>query len=315
MKAVFLGRRDWANTSNAIARAINRAGGMLTARAVTLLPHPFGYPEDVVIERDGETNAREALDGADWVIQSGDGAYSVFDRLMRQLGVDRRKVRLATRHSGSRYRNDPALCDRLDREWGFERRFMACDLYRFVLDDPRARVFLNPPLNRATAIRPVPGAVRICHTPSNREIKGTDVILEAIQSLRNHGLPFDFEMIEKVGYSECARRRSTCHILVDQFFPPVGGFGAAATEALSDGLAVVSHCGHVVPDVEKWLPLPPIVRVETPADLRRAIRALIEEPERLRDARVRSLAWARRVLSPEFTHDYWLRHLSFEGAP
>jgi hypothetical protein len=38
----------------------------------------------------------------------------------------------------------------------------------------------------------------IMHSPSNREIKGTKYILEAIQKLRDEGLKFQFELIENL---------------------------------------------------------------------------------------------------------------------
>jgi hypothetical protein len=314
MKLVFLGENDWANTCNRIARAINRCGGEMTARVVTAKVHKFGYPEDVVIARDGDEPARAALAGADWIISSGDGKYEVFRELMARLADGRGRPRLATRHAGTAFRTNPDHFNRLDREWGFERRFMACDLYRFVTDDPSARVFVQPQEDIAAGLPGLVGPVRICHAPSRRAAKGTDGILATLRE----GLPgapyTEFDLIEGVGFSECNARMRRCHVLVDQIEPSIGGFGAAAMEGLAAGLAVYGHIGNVSPLVERWLPLPPIIHVESPQQLVEGLRGMIQDHEALAAVRANGLAWAAQYLSPEFTYRYWWQSLG-ESQP
>ena len=241
MKIVFLGENDWANTCNQITCAINRHGGEMRARAVTVRPHKFGYSEDVVIERDGEDAAREAVRGADWIISSGDGKYDVLQSLMARLGLQPGRTRLATRHAGTAYRSRPYEYNRLDAEWGFERRFMACDLYRFVVDDPRARVFIQPQATIAKHVADLSSPLRLSHTPSRRASKGTDVILPILAELTAHRPEIEFDLVENVSFEECYRRRNRCHVLIDQLQSDVGGFGGSAMEALANGLAVVSY--------------------------------------------------------------------------
>jgi glycosyltransferase involved in cell wall biosynthesis len=309
MKIVFLGENDWANTSNRIARTINSLGCAMQARAVTVIPHKFGYPEDVVIARDGEDVAREAVRDADWIISSGDGKYDILKDLIARLGLRNRTFRLGTQHFGTAYRTNPKEYDRLDFEWGFERRFFACDLYRFAFNDPRARVFIQPQetiLERLPVFIP---PVRFCHSPSRRTTKGTEAILSLFAGMQSEGHHVLFELIENVNFAECNERMKRNHVLVDQLDSNIGGFGSAAMEALASGLAVVSYYGKVVREVERWLPLPPIVNVDSESKLQEEVLRIINDEDYLAQIRSSGLAWAQQYLNPKFTYEYWYRCL------
>jgi hypothetical protein len=309
MKIVFLGENDWANTSNRIARAINSYNGALYARVITVNPHIFGYPEDVVIARDGEDAAREAARDADWIISSGDGKYEILKDLIARVGPRDRAFRLGTRHAGTAYRTNPREYDRLDSEWGFERRFMACDLYRFVVNDPRARVFIQPQEHIAERLPIFNPPPRFCHSPSLRAAKGTASILSVFAGMESTGSHVSLDLIENVSFAECNERMRHSHVLVDQLEFNIGAFGAAAMEALAAGLAVVSYYGNVVQDIERWFPLPPIVNVDSEWRLRETLLRIIHDEEYLAQLRIRSLAWAQQYLAPEFTYTYWCRCL------
>ncbi len=307
MKVVFLGGNDWGNTSNRICRAINRAGGSLNARCITQNLHPLGYEEDVVIGDDGAglDHARDAIMGADWVVSAGDGHYDAFDRLLTLLDVDRGAVRLGTRHAGTRYRRHQKRLDAEDREWGFECRLFAPDLYRFAVDDPTARPFVQP---QDTTLDNVPGVddvLRICHTPRAREIKGTELILRGLKPWLKSSRAAIVDLVENVAFETCRERRNRCHVFVDQINPTVGGYGASAQEAMSAGLAVLADVSNVVAEVERWFPRPPIIHVQSVRDLRRELKRLIKDPEALASLRASSLEWAKAHLSSRFAGQYY----------
>ena len=87
--------------------------------------------------------------------------------------------------------------------------------------------------------------------------------------------------------------------------PAVGGVGASAMEALAAGLVVLADVSRVDPAAARWIPDPPIVDVRSARDLTRALTKLVRDRDHLEHERGRSLAWARRYLTPQFTHDYY----------
>ena len=58
---VLLGRADWAGSCYSVSRAINQTGRM-ECRHVSLYPHIFGFPADIVIPICNVPNARKATD-------------------------------------------------------------------------------------------------------------------------------------------------------------------------------------------------------------------------------------------------------------
>jgi hypothetical protein len=329
---VFLGMHDWANTCNRISRSINKADGDMHARVVTLYRHPFAYPEQDLhlFDSDGRDSrigmdeptyyqwfqdrwdeARDILDVADWICLSGDGSYPRVAGFLKLFGImmGDKRFRWARRHPALMFRNNFEYYQKCDREVGMECRFVPADLYRYVKDDPRVRVFAQAQDTFADAPREARGALRVCHTPSNREKKGTAEILAAMTHYdtdRN----VDFHLWEGLSFDECYARGNTCDVYIDQHCPHVGGYGGAAMEALANGLAVVSNFSHVIPEVWEMIPCPPILPVRDTHDINRWITQLSADRAFLDETKQTSLAWARRYLAPEFTYAYWKEALS-----
>ncbi len=46
------------------------------------------------------------------------------------------------------------------------------------------------------------GRVKVVHAPTNRELKGTDLILKAVEEAKAQGVDFDFELVEGVTHEE-----------------------------------------------------------------------------------------------------------------
>nr|NHJ86690.1 hypothetical protein [Asgard group archaeon] len=58
--------------------------------------------------------------------------------------------------------------------------------------------------------------IRVCHTPTNQLIKGTNFLLEAMEQLKNEDYKVELDLIEKIPKEECLKRKAKCHILFDQ---------------------------------------------------------------------------------------------------
>lgn len=87
----------------------------------------------------------------------------------------------------------------------------------------------------ADATRPL----LISHAPSNRIIKGTAKIIEAVERLKNEGISIDIDLIENVTNAETIRRIASSDLFVDQL--GIGWYGLAAVEAMSLGKPVLCY--------------------------------------------------------------------------
>lgn len=297
MHILFAGAADWANVSNRVARSINAVAGEQMARVLTLNgPHPFGYEEDR-LSRD------EAMDLAartDWLISTGDGSYDHLLLTLQGLPFPD-SLRLATAHVGSAYRNAPGDFDTSDDLFDFKIRFMGGDLFRFAADDPRAVPYFAPPHAIPDSIIALEGAPRISHSPSSREKKGTDTVLEVLKGV-------DLEILENLPFDECAQRRAQTHIFVDQL-NDLGGYGAAAAEAMAAGCATLGSTANIHPKVWDFYPRPPIVEV-TKDSLRATVERLLNDHAELEGIRHASREWALQNAAPEAVGRYWLDRLS-----
>jgi len=81
-----------------------------------------------------------------------------------------------------------------------------------------------------------PGPVRIAHAPTNRRIKGTRAVVEAVERL---GESAELILIENLAHGEAMRRCAEADILVDQL--RVGWYGGLAVECMARGIPVVAY--------------------------------------------------------------------------
>ncbi len=78
----------------------------------------------------------------------------------------------------------------------------------------------------------------IAHAPSNRLVKGTDFILNALDKLKNEGVEFELRLIENVPYRQALKMYADSDILIGELFIPTGG--KLDREALTAGKVVLS---------------------------------------------------------------------------
>jgi len=83
----------------------------------------------------------------------------------------------------------------------------------------------------------------IIHAPSNRSIKGTKYILDAINRIQNiDKIEITFRLVENIAHSEALLMYESADIVIDQLLLP--GTGKLATEALAMGKVVLSNMSY-----------------------------------------------------------------------
>lgn len=145
-------------------------------------------------------------------------------------------------------------------------------------------------LDELSAYRPyhvrAPGdPIRIAHAPTNRGVKSTARILEAVRNLVHNGHNIVFDLIERSPWTECLRRKALADIYVDQLLL---GYGNNALEAWGMGIPVVAGISDRAAReamLDRWGALP--FREASDMDLEAQLAELIVDAEyRLHWARI-----------------------------
>lgn len=81
--------------------------------------------------------------------------------------------------------------------------------------------------------------LRIGHAPTNQAIKGTDLIVDAMESLKKEGYQFEFVLVEGLSNEEAKEVYKTMDLVIDQLF--AGWYGGLAVEVMALGKPVVAY--------------------------------------------------------------------------
>lgn len=95
-----------------------------------------------------------------------------------------------------------------------------------------------------------PYTFRVAHSPTRREIKGTDVFLAVVEGLRAEGHRIEAVLIEELSHGEAIRLKQTCHATFDSFWLGMQGSGL---EAACMGQLVIAGDSSVKAENERIL--------------------------------------------------------------
>ena len=140
---------------------------------------------------------------------------------------------------------------------------------------PYSHVFLDDwkPLFTQCEDRPL----RIVHAPSNRKVKGSQLIIEALEALRGQGFEFELLLVEGMSNAEARKVYESADVLVDQLF--AGWYGGLAVELMALGKPVLVYIrdedlGFIPAQMKADLPFLQI----TPTTVEQALRDLLLMP-------------------------------------
>lgn len=129
--------------------------------------------------------------------------------------------------------------------------------------------------------------IKIGHAPTNREAKGSDVIISAIESLQAEH-PVELVLIENLSHKESLRLKSECHIFFDQ----IGdlGYGLNSLESLAMGIAT---CSSLPAGFEKKYPEHPFVAVDK-SNIKAQLKTLVENQNLRQKLGRKGRSWVQR---------------------
>ena len=81
------------------------------------------------------------------------------------------------------------------------------------------------------------GPLRLTHSPTRKDLKNTDTLLEIVADMQSAGLGIALDMIDDAPHSECLARKKAAHACFDHM---QGYYGLSSLEALSQGRAVIA---------------------------------------------------------------------------
>lgn len=122
---------------------------------------------------------------------------------------------------------------------------------------------------------PDPPIPLIVHAPTHREIKGTNVILRAIQKLKQEGYRFRFQLIEQLPHQSLQAVLQSADIVIDQL--RIGDYGILSMESMALGKPVICY---VREDLAIQYPNLPIINAN-PDTIYEKLKFLLNHPHLL----------------------------------
>jgi len=159
------------------------------------------------------------------------------------------------------------------------------------------------------------GPVRILHSPSLPEVKGTPRIREAIERLKTEGLELEYVEVIRQPNAVVLDELARCDFVVDQLYSdtPLAGF---ATEAASLGKAAIVG-SYDWDEILRDLPreqIPPSHRCH-PDEIADAIRQLVRDPDYRTDLGSRAHEFVRERWNPAAVGGRFLRLIQGDAPP
>jgi Glycosyl transferases group 1 len=132
----------------------------------------------------------------------------------------------------------------------------------------------------------------IIHAPTSKGVKGTSLILPALEQLRAEGLQFQLRLLDGVPHQQVLPELANADVVIDQLHLP--NHGKLGVEAMASGCALVSRNRE---DYEPFPPHRPIWNIE-PDNLYTQLKRILTDHE----LRVRLASEGRRYV--ERYHDH-----------
>jgi glycosyltransferase involved in cell wall biosynthesis len=271
-----------------LAHAERRLG--LRSEIAVFTPGPYGYDADFRFDLAGEPAWRRlavrtgfllrALRNYD-VIHFNFGqsliAFRAMGHVLNELPLIRRAgITIIVTFQGCDVRPQSA-CHCTREQCRVETPYRAPNAARFLRYADRA-FHLNPDLRQwlpgsrflayaatdVDAVTPGPvtarsdGGLRVAHAPSNREVKGTDAVVAAVERLQADGLAIELDLIEGVDRRQAIERLRAADVVVDQL--RLGWYGGVAVESMALAKPVLCHIDERTPEDNPFGAELPIVR-------------------------------------------------------
>ena len=172
------------------------------------------------------------------------------------------------------------------------------DLLEFI---PGSELFLQPIdlesfpyVERSEGLSERKRRPQLLHAPSDRQLKGTIYIEDALKEINKDQLLVDLTLLQGLSHKQVKERLARADFAVDQLL--IGSYGKFAVELMAAGVPTLCY---LRPDLlDKYPEVPPMINT-TPLTIGETIVEVMRDPSRLRDVARRSRAYVERHHSAE----------------
>jgi len=145
----------------------------------------------------------------------------------------------------------------------------------------------------------------IAHAPTNRQIKGTPYLLEAVERLKAQGYRIELLLIENLSHATALRKYRQADLAVDQLL--IGSYGLLAAELMALGVPTAAY---LRADVLKHYPEHPPLLNTNPQRLEATLKQCYENRDDLKNFIEPGRRFARAVHHPKLLAQQCLEYYS-----
>lgn len=134
--------------------------------------------------------------------------------------------------------------------------------------------------------------VTIIHSPTNRQYKGTELIISVIEKIKKEK-DIEFHLMENVDRTKLLKIKASADISIDQVGGTMGGtgYGKAGIETLALGLPTITN---MTKDYKDWLPENPFVVANNAEELYKLLNELIDSKALRVELGMKGKAWVNK---------------------
>ena len=265
-KITFVAFEDNANVFTNWSSFINEHSNKYQSKSLCLKKHPYNYSlqhdYDILNSSEEELEkARDWLSNSDYIVYSEEDQgcyfqYSTATQLKISLGIDPifdTKGKKVAFYSGTAYRKKSQMFKQTDKA-SFDRILSPLHLYRLTNKDPKTGCIFMCEKSKMTSSSIKESIVErfsrpewiISHTPTNRQIKGSDFLLKIMEKIQSSSKN-PIKYIEKSGLTpqeSLDLKKESCFYIdtlsIGLGISATGAHGISSLEALSYGNIVLS---------------------------------------------------------------------------
>jgi glycosyltransferase involved in cell wall biosynthesis len=143
--------------------------------------------------------------------------------------------------------------------------------------------------------------VTIVHSPTNRQFKGTDLIISVIDRIKE-SRNMNFLLLENLDRAAVLQLKSKSDICIDQVGGTMGGtgYGKAGLETLALGIPTITN---MTAEYEKWLPENPFVVANNADQLHKKVITLIDSKNLREEFGERGKSWVKKYHGYQSVND------------
>ena len=135
---------------------------------------------------------------------------------------------------------------------------------------------INDRIWQPTEVPDNKGVVKVVHSSNHRVLKGTDLLVEAVEELKGEGYDIELVIVEKMTNNESKTIYETADIIADQFF--AGAYALFAIEGMALGKPVMCFISdEYLPWHPEWLECP--IYNTSQYDIKDRLRELVLDKE------------------------------------